>query len=51
MPVLQEYGIDLSPAVLDQLIYGLLIASVILFITLPQSILLWTEPDIDEEEA
>jgi hypothetical protein len=51
MPALQEYGIDLSPAFLDQIIYGLLIASAIMLITLPQSILLWTEPDIDEEEA
>jgi hypothetical protein len=50
-PQLQEYGIDLPPAVFDQAIYGLLIASLILFITLPQAILLWTEPDIEEEEA
>jgi hypothetical protein len=51
MPLLREYGIELSAAVLDQIIYGLLIASVILLITLPQAILLWTEPDIEEEEA
>jgi hypothetical protein len=51
IPLLQWYGIKLSAAFLDQIIYGLLIAAIILFITLPQSILLWTEPDIDEEEA
>jgi len=49
--LLQWYGIKLSAEVLDQIIYGLLIASVVLLITLPQAILLWTEPDIEEEEV
>ena len=31
----------------DQLIYGLLLISIVVFMTLPQSILLWTEPDMD----
>jgi hypothetical protein len=33
----------------DKLVYGLLIASFILFLTLPQAILLWTEPDMEAE--
>lgn len=51
IPLLQWYGIKLSAEFLDQIIYGLLIASVVLLITLPQAILLWTEPDIEEEEV
>ena len=48
LPLMQIYGIDLSAAVLDQVIYGLLLVSFILFLTLPQAILLWTEPDMEE---
>lgn len=47
--VLLKSGINLPTAFFDQLIYGLLIASYILAITLPQAILLWTEPDMDSE--
>jgi len=35
-----------SPALL---IYGLVLATVVLVLTLPQAILLWTEPDMEEE--
>jgi hypothetical protein len=34
----------------DYLPYGLLIAAGILYYTLPQAILLWTEPDMEAEE-
>jgi hypothetical protein len=34
----------------DQLIYGLLIVSSIASLTLPQAILLWTEPDMEEPQ-
>jgi hypothetical protein len=33
----------------DQLIYVLLIVGVVFFETLPQAILLWTEPDMEPE--
>jgi hypothetical protein len=33
----------------DMLLYGLVTASVIVAITLPQAILLWTEPDMEPE--
>ena len=46
--LLLVWGMALPTAFFDQLIYGLLIASFILVITLPQAILLWTEPDIEE---
>lgn len=37
---------------LDQLIYGMLLASFVLIVSLPQAILLWTEPDlVSESEA
>lgn len=32
----------------DEIYYGLTLIAVTLFITLPQSILLWTEPDMEE---
>jgi hypothetical protein len=48
-PVLKEVGVALPAAFFDLLIYGLLIAAFILFITLPQAILLWTEPDMEEQ--
>ena len=55
LPLLAEWGITFPTAFFDQLIYGLLIASFILFLTLPQAILLWTEPDMEpdmeEEQA
>jgi hypothetical protein len=35
-------------AFVDHLPYGLLIAAGILYYTLPQAILLWTEPDVEE---
>jgi hypothetical protein len=34
-----------------QLIYGLVLATIAMAITLPQSILLWTEPDMEEAEG
>jgi thiosulfate reductase cytochrome b subunit len=37
--------IPVSPSLL---IYGLVLASIIVALTLPQSILLWTEPDMEE---
>jgi hypothetical protein len=43
-----------DPAVrgfVDHLPYGLLIAAGILYYTLPQAILLWTEPDMEAEGA
>jgi hypothetical protein len=50
LPLLERHGITLSTAFFDNLIYGLLIASFILFVTLPQAILLWTEPDMEEPQ-
>jgi len=47
LPLMLEVGVVISPVFFDQAIYGLLIASFILFLTLPQSILLWTEPDME----
>jgi hypothetical protein len=47
LPLLRGSGITLPSAFFDQSIYGLLLASFILFLTLPQSILLWTEPDME----
>jgi hypothetical protein len=40
-PVLQNF--------IDNLPYGLLVASGILYYTLPQAILLWTEPDMETD--
>jgi hypothetical protein len=34
---------------IDGLLYGLATAAAIAAVTLPQAILLWTEPDIEEE--
>ncbi len=39
------------PMTPDQMYYGLLLITLTLFLTLPQSILLWTEPDMEEEKA
>jgi hypothetical protein len=36
-------------AILDQLPYAVLVAGGILYTTLPQAILLWTEPDLEDE--
>jgi hypothetical protein len=36
-------------AFVDRLPFGLLIAAGILYYTLPQAILLWTEPDMEGE--
>ena len=33
----------------DQLVYGFMLAAVTLVFTLPQAILLWTEPDMDQD--
>jgi hypothetical protein len=49
-PLLVGYGVLPSAAFFEKLIYGLLIASFILFLTLPQVILLWTEPDMEEAQ-
>ena len=49
LSLLAEYGIALPAQPFDQLIYGMLISSFILFLTLPQAILLWTEPDMEAE--
>ena len=49
--LLKQIGITLPAAFpaafFDLLIYGLLIGAFILFLTLPQAILLWTEPDLN----
>jgi hypothetical protein len=34
----------------DEIYYGLLMAALTLFLTLPQAILLWTEPDMQTED-
>ena len=39
-------GIPMSP---DEMYYGFLMAALTLFLTLPQAILLWTEPDMERE--
>jgi hypothetical protein len=39
----------LSHAVANQITSGMLLASLALFLTLPQAILLWTEPDMEPE--
>jgi hypothetical protein len=48
VPLLAEYGIT-SPS-FDIPLYGLLMCAFILFLTLPQSILLWTEPNLAEPQ-
>lgn len=35
----------------DAMYYGLTLVAMILFLTLPQAILLWTEPDMEDEPA
>jgi hypothetical protein len=37
-------------AFFDQLPYELLVAAAILYYTLPQAILLWTEPDMEDAQ-
>jgi hypothetical protein len=39
------------PMAPDQLYFGLLTIVLLLFLTLPQSILIWTEPDMEEEHS
>ena len=39
-------GVGMSP---DEMYYGLLLLVLTLFLTLPQAILLWTEPDMESE--
>jgi len=48
-PLLLKLGILVSASFFDGSIYGMLIASFILFLSLPQAILLWTEPDMEAE--
>jgi len=50
LPLLKVAGIVLPAAFFDLLVYGLLIAEFILFLTLPQTILLWTEPDMEQPQ-
>jgi hypothetical protein len=33
------------------LIYGVVLAAIVAALTLPQAILLWTEPDMEDESA
>ena len=40
-----------APVSADLLLYGFVLAAIIAAFTLPQAILLWTEPDMDEESA
>ena len=47
-PLLQEFGTTVPTEIFNHLIYALLIVEFILFLSLPQSILLWTEPDMEE---
>ena len=35
----------------DQLYYGIAVVTITLFLTLPQAILLWTEPDMEEDRG
>jgi hypothetical protein len=39
------------PASADAMLYGLVLAAVVVSVTLPQAILLWTEPDMEPEQA
>jgi hypothetical protein len=50
LPLLLKDGTVLPSVFFDQLIYGLLIVAFILFLSLPQAILLWTEPDMEEPQ-
>ena len=45
IPRLQNW----APMAADQLYYGLCLVTITLFLTLPQAILLWSEPDMDTE--
>ncbi len=47
-PILQDLGTTVPTEFFSHLIYALLIVEFILFLSLPQSILLWTEPDVEE---
>jgi hypothetical protein len=49
LPLLLKLGIVVSASFFDGSIYGMLIVSFILFLSLPQAILLWTEPDMEAE--
>jgi hypothetical protein len=49
MQILPKHGIAPPVLAFDDLIYALLMASFILFITLPGAILLWSEPDMEGE--
>lgn len=39
------------PVSADVMLYGLVLAAVVVSVTLPQAILLWTEPDMEEEQS
>jgi hypothetical protein len=41
----------LTSNVVNRIVYYLLQIGYILFLTLPQAILLWTEPDMEEEQV
>jgi hypothetical protein len=59
IPVMLSVGLKINPlyptwqpalrVFVDRLPWGLVVAAGILYFTLPQAILLWTEPDMDEE--
>jgi hypothetical protein len=44
-------AIGISVGAMNNLVYSLLQVGYISFLTLPQAILLWTEPDLEEERA
>lgn len=45
-----KLGFLISHALAIQIVSGMLLASIAMFLTLPQAILLWTEPDMEELE-
>ena len=48
LPLLSGLGIIFPTSFFDELIYGMVIAASILVQSLPQTILLWNEPDMEE---
>jgi hypothetical protein len=44
-----KLGFLISHALAIQIVKGMLLASIAMFLTLPQAILLWTEPDMEPE--
>jgi hypothetical protein len=49
MGMLKPMWLALIPMTPFQMFYGLTLVTLMLFLTLPQCILLWTEPDMEEE--